>query len=372
MKNYVAIYLLDVGQGDCSIVRLPDDRVVVFDCADDRTLRNILTDWSTPKIDAFILSHLDQDHIAGALQFLQGWTQPISTVYAPIDRDISNDHDEAQRAKKLLDNMGEHGRDEPPRMRRWEVVPTARDPRPVASGEDAAGSRWSLTLLAPSTVQRIKTDRLGEWEDPNRYSAILRIQVGANAMLIGGDAPLLTWSELPAAERPAKVFRIPHHGGALDDGGIPPQWDVARLYREVGADTALVSVGTNNGHAHPREEWVAPISGGACRMLCTQVTPKCHTALERIGANGEKERDPDKIDELRRQVITQQNQWTEPQYRHLTDKRHAIRKEQLEVPCAGTVIVRMYFDGRVDVLPFPQGGHEQVIDEWSQPLCRQA
>ncbi len=369
MNDHLAIYMLDVGQGDSSIIRLPNNHVVVFDCADDQVLRQILTDKNTPEIQAFILSHLDQDHIAGALQFLHDWTGPIKTVYAPLDRDISDEHEDAKRAKKLLDAVNTESKDTATSPRRWELVVAARDRRPIASG-DAHGGSWSLTLLAPSGSQIIERERSGEWEDPNRYSAILRIQVGGNAMLIGGDAPLFTWSELPATELPAKAFRIPHHGGALDDGGIPPGWDVAHLYNQVGAETALVSVGTNNSHEHPRKEWVAPIAGGACRLLCTQVTPKCHAALERTGANGQLARDADRIEELRGRVITQQKQWTEPQYRHLTDTRREVRKGQLEVPCAGTVIVRMYFDGRVDVLPRPQGGHEQVVDEWDQPLCR--
>ena len=110
-------------------------------------------------------------------------------------------------------------------------------------------------------------------------------------MLIGADAPLLSWSELPSAELRAEAFRIPHHGGALDDGGTPAGWSVRRLYAE-------------------------------------------------------------------------------PQYRHLTDKRGQIEKGRLEVPCAGTVVVKLHLDGRVDVLPSRGGEHERIVDDWQHPLCR--
>lgn len=80
MSDRVAVYMLDVGQGDSTIVLLPDDRVVVFDCADDHVLRQILTGWKTTTIAAFVLSHLDQDHIAGALAFLQGFTGTVEKV----------------------------------------------------------------------------------------------------------------------------------------------------------------------------------------------------------------------------------------------------------------------------------------------------
>jgi beta-lactamase superfamily II metal-dependent hydrolase len=365
VKDRLGVYMLDVGQGDSTVVLLPDDRVVVFDCADDHVLRKILESWGRPPIAAFVLSHLDQDHIAGALQFLKGWTGPIDAVYLSTDRDVEDEHDEAKRAKLLLDHVKEQSRDEGARRRRWELLPSSRDPRPLASGPG-----WAVTLLAPSHWQHIEREREGKWEDANRYSSILRVQAGAGAMLIGGDAPLLSWSELPPIELEASVFRVPHHGGALDDGGVPPGWDVERLYTAVGAATALISVGTNNGHEHPRPAWIAPITGGACRLLCTQVTARCHGPLDTTAKDGRRERNAVEIEALRNRVIREQNQWTEPQYRHLTDKRRQVMKGLLEVPCTGTAVVKMHLDGRVEVLPSRGGEHERIVDDWQQPLCR--
>ena len=249
MSDRVAVYMLDVGQGDSTIVVLPDNRVVVFDCADDHVLRQTLTGWGTSTIAAFVLSHLDQDHIGGALGFLKGWTGSIEAVYVSTDRDVGSEHDDAKRAKALLDYAKEQGSNDGARRRRWELLPSTRDPRPLASGQG-----WSVTLLAPSHGKVIHREREGEWEDENRYSSILRVQAGPNAMLVGGDAPLLSWSELTAEEQKAEAFRIPHHGGALGDGGIPAGWDVDRLYKAVGAATALISVGTNNGYGPERAE----------------------------------------------------------------------------------------------------------------------
>jgi beta-lactamase superfamily II metal-dependent hydrolase len=367
VSEHIAVYMLDVGQGDCSVILLPDHRAVVFDCADDYVLRKILDNWGTPAIAAFVLSHLDQDHMAGALQFLQDWTRPIDAVYVSTDRDIGGAPGNVTRARKLLAYVRAQSRDGGAGSGRWELLPSTRDPRPIVSG---AG--WSVALLAPSHGQQIERELEGEWEDANRHSAILRVQAGPRAMLIGGDAPILSWSELSLAELNADAFRVPHHGGALDDGGMPPGWSIERLYRDVGAATALISVGTNNGYGHPREPWIEPISGGACRLLCTQVTPRCHAPLEILGSDGRVERDPTEIESQRRRVITEQNQWTEPQYRHLTDHRRQIKKGLLEIPCAGTVVVKLPLDpnGHVEVLPASGGGHEQIVDDWQRPLCR--
>lgn len=229
--------MLDVGQGDSTLIVLPDNRAVIFDCADDQVLRQVLEHWNVRVIEAFVLSHLDWDHIAGALDFLQGFEGEIRDVYLPRDRDVSDSHENAKRAKDLLDYAAAQSQDEGTRRRRWELHYNFRDSRPIAHG-----TGWAITLLAPAVAQSVQQTRDGIWEDPNRYSSILRVEAGGNAMLIGGDAPLLSWSQLLPEELPAKVFRLSHHGGDIDDGGVPPGWAVDRLYREVGAGTALISV----------------------------------------------------------------------------------------------------------------------------------
>jgi beta-lactamase superfamily II metal-dependent hydrolase len=368
VNDRLAVYMLDVGQGDSTLILLPGDpvRAVVFDCADEDVLTKVLGDWKVVVIEAFILSHLDQDHIAGALEFLRSFVGEIRRVYVPsADRDVSNAHDDAKRAKGLLDHVSEHSRDVGPRRRRWELYSNARLPRPLVEGPG-----WAIKLLAPHHAQHIEREREAAWEDANRYSSILRVEAGESAMLIGGDAPLLSWDELADAERRANVFRIPHHGGALDDGGVPDGWDVARLYREVGADLALISVGTNNAHGHPRRGWVHPMTGGACRLLCTQVTARCHGPIDITRPDGTVIRDADEVASLRDRVVTKHQQWTVPHYRHLTDKRREVRSDSLEVPCAGTVMVVLHLDGRISVFPTSGGGHDSVVDDWDRPMCR--
>jgi beta-lactamase superfamily II metal-dependent hydrolase len=146
MNDRLAVYMLDVGQGDSTIVLLPGDpsRAVVFDCADDHVLRRVLEDWQVQVIEAFVLSHLDQDHIAGALAFLQGFAGEIRHVHAAKDRDVSDEHAAARRAKALLDHVKEQSRDEGARKRRWEFLPNTLIPEPswrVPGGRSSCSRR---------------------------------------------------------------------------------------------------------------------------------------------------------------------------------------------------------------------------------------
>jgi hypothetical protein len=57
-------------------------------------------------------------------------------------------------------------------------------------------------------------------------------------------------------------------------------------------------------------------------------------------------------------------------YRHLTDRRRQLRTGLLEVPCAGTVVAKVFLDGRVEILPSRGGEHERIVDDWQHPRCR--
>lgn len=354
MSEGLGVYLLDVGQGDASIVLLPDDRAVVFDCRDSLVVGKLLSHWEVEEIAALVISHLDWDHIAGALSLLLERPEQVRRVYLSADRDISEDHDQAKKAKELIDHLthGARGSDGIPK--RWDLIPTCRHPEPIVRGPG-----WSVHLLAPEHAGVLDQGRTGNWEDPNRRSAVLRVQMAENVVLIGGDAPLATWAEIPQEERRARVFRIPHHGGALDGSVIPDGWSVQHLYQKVNPTEAVISVGTNNPHGHPEPEWVKPITGGACRMLCTQVTERCHPTI-----TGEH-------DLLRKLVLDElRDYFPEPPWRHLTDTHRNVKSGMKEVPCAGTVVVRIDDNGDVRVSPSAEGKHAEVISLWEQPLCR--
>jgi beta-lactamase superfamily II metal-dependent hydrolase len=343
----MGIYLVDVGQGDATVVLLPDDQgAVVFDCKDAGPIQKLLTHWRVPKIAAVIASHLDIDHIAGLSTLLLSNTMPIEAVYVAVDRPLAGSSDVTKAAGELVETALSGARS------CWKLFPVHEYPASILSGPD-----WGLRLLAPPGGMAIKPHLTRMWDDANEYSAVLKVEMGGRSVLIGGDAPLVSWEAIAATDRRADVFRIPHHGGALDDGGVPSGWDAARLYSEVGARVAVVSVGTKNQHGHPDAKWVAPIMQGRCRTLCTQVTPSCEPSVET---------DP----VVWRDKVLRGYHFAEPPWRHLTDKRLEPKKGLNEVPCAGTVVIKLREKGPFEVVPPPSGEHDRIVGDWSKPQCR--
>jgi competence protein ComEC len=81
------VHFLDVGQGDCSIIRLPDGKTVIIDAGDTKTanktkiLNYIETNFGIEYFDYAIVTHTDSDHCGGIKDVLTAY--PAKTVYRP-------------------------------------------------------------------------------------------------------------------------------------------------------------------------------------------------------------------------------------------------------------------------------------------------
>lgn len=344
------VIMLDVGQGDATIIRPPDgEPPIIFDCKDAHVVLRMLDQRGDRTVGAVIFSHLDRDHIGGGLALLRELGDRVNEVYIDHDRAIAGS-DDFKMTKDLIDYVLKGDA-----KNWWQHQVVNRDSRPLRNGTD-----WSVRLLAPKPALRLGASLTGRHGPANLYSAVLQIQMADRRVLIGGDAPLMTWSEIPGVDARADVFRIPHHGGALDDGGVPDGWNATKLYEAVGASTSVVSVGTQvrESWGHPMPEWIAPISHDRCRMMCTQVTARCQPDV-RAHHSGY------------RAAVTESNLAEPPwrQYKHASDPLARGKSRKNEVPCAGTIVARITSDGVVSVLPL-RDLHANTVNLWDHPLCR--
>lgn len=83
-----SVHYINVGQGDCIFIRLPDGKNMLIDTGDtdvfNKTAEKItayLNAYSVSKIDYFVLTHPDADHAGNALYLLQRFI--VDTAYLP-------------------------------------------------------------------------------------------------------------------------------------------------------------------------------------------------------------------------------------------------------------------------------------------------
>ncbi|NJK31910.1 MAG: hypothetical protein HC927_05560 [Deltaproteobacteria bacterium] len=324
-----------------------EEGVILFDCRDPYVARRFILDHEVNVIRAAIVSHLDLDHIGGLLPFLRQHFESgrrVERLYIRLDRRPEGRHLRDLVAQAIA------WQDQPPHPG-FVVQDPSRDmagTRVVAEGDD-----WRVELLLPFHHRNLGSELAGG-ADPNERSAVLRVSRGDSAIVIGGDAPPVVWADVETDLRRARVIRVPHHGGYLDVG---PSWaSLSDFYADVGADLGLISVGTNNHYGHPLPDHVAALRrGGACRVLCTQLTARCHDSP---------------MDERDRVLSTVVNGVEYP-YRHrlAAGDRRRYRPSR-EVPCAGSITIWINADGVIEVEPAPRQQHDQFIDRLDHPLCR--
>ena len=84
--NEFCVYYLDVGEGDCIFINLPDGKRMVIDTGlysndNYNKLKNLLTQYNVSKIDYLVLTHPDADHIGNAFSIIQDYT--VEKAFVP-------------------------------------------------------------------------------------------------------------------------------------------------------------------------------------------------------------------------------------------------------------------------------------------------
>jgi beta-lactamase superfamily II metal-dependent hydrolase len=352
------VYFLDVGQGDCTLICLPDNTAIVVDCAKELTLLEILGDKQIKHIRALIATHLDKDHIEGLNRVLKLYescrAEPSSTtpqldiesLWLAPDRARSSlpweAHELLSFASRRARKLGIH------------VRSTSRDggdPPKLIWRSDNEQEQICVELLLPFFDQHVDMYERARKEG-NPVSGVIRVRHGQRTVLIGGDAILGSFEllcDIGERELRADVIRSPHHAG--DIVALCKNWkSPADLYSQTRSNIIVHSVGTGNAYGHPAAEHIrASTNGGACHVMCTQLTSQCHANLgdDRLRTHGFFD--------------------VAYPYHRLAGFRHEDSKPK-NVPCAGTVLVVLDED---QLRTFPTTAeHRGFVDTLDHPLCR--
>jgi beta-lactamase superfamily II metal-dependent hydrolase len=347
----LGIYALDVGQGDCTFVVPPAGHgdPILIDCNDSYVAERFVANHGFRRLEAVVVTHLDRDHIRGIVPFLKTYFDgggQVGSLYIQRDRPVPADGDGREIAL-LLEQALDWDENPPCVDFCLEPVIRTRKPKLIARGKD-----WVAELILP--FYRTQLVAVSNASDhPNACSAVVRVARGGKAVLICGDALLESWNHLEPDLDPAAAIRTPHHGGDLGHG--ERLQTANELYDAVGADHALVSVGTNNRWNHPTPSNLEAMRrGGACRVRCTQLTPTCHS-------------DPLQLRELALEYAGGV-EWT---YRHRGRPGDPRRPAPtMEAPCAGSMVCWIDAHGTVAVEPQPGGAHDRLLYKVSRPRCQ--
>ncbi|MFO8076687.1 MAG: ComEC/Rec2 family competence protein [Egibacteraceae bacterium] len=240
---HLTVTALDVDQGDGVLVEAPGHgggaaapaRMLVDGGEDDTRLRRRLREAGVDALDVVVLTHGHLDH-GGVLPALLE------------ERDVG----------ALL--LGAHP--DPPTSAVTEAVLEAAATAGVAVQRVAAGDRFPL---GTAEVTVLSPPRRGlATRDLNELSVVLRVDGAHGSVLLPGDAEVRAQERLleRRAELAVDALVVPHHGAATNAEGF---------LAASGAQAALISVGPDNPHGHPRPETLATLAALGAQVRRTDL-----------------------------------------------------------------------------------------------------
>lgn len=223
------ITFFSIGQGDAALIEFGNNETALVDCGPDRAILGKLgrtLPLLSTTLTYLIVTHPDRDHYGGCVDVLNRY-----------------------HIAHIIINGGEKPYD--PYWQEWNKKLHEE------SAEIFTVDTTSSIVVNDSVMEFLAPDKnipllLGDGDSNNR-SVVFRLSHHGSSTLFTGDMETLleqalvnrycSPSSTPCPALQANVLKVGHHGS---DSGSTPEF-----LQAVGAETAIVSVGSHNNYGHP-------------------------------------------------------------------------------------------------------------------------
>lgn len=232
------VVMVDVGQGDCMLIRDGGASVLIDTGKDRQALERGLARNGVTHLDAVYITHKDADH-CGALPALAG-VVGVDHMYVHADL-LSN---------PVMEHVLEDAR--------W--VTGGRDAEGVRVGDVTRVGSFALTLVAP--------ERGGESENADSLVNLLEYDAQGDGVpefrgLLAGDAEAEATAGIVESVGDVDFLKVAHHGSR--------KGETAEELSVLKPEVALIGVGKDNEYGHPTKQALEMLERCGARVYRTDL-----------------------------------------------------------------------------------------------------
>lgn len=247
------INFLDVGQGDCIIIELPDGKNMIIDSGKYNSCQDVISDFTERNnIDTFdylLLTHQDDDHAGNMNWVIDNYK--VNYIFRP------NNYSGHKNSEILPEefNPNTDGYDSNTKTYSEFMISAYNEKCTVEvfnkdsdfTNEiicDGEKYSYSFNFWTPTS------DRLAiEYNDPNNYSPIMSLEYGNKKIMFTGDAELENineYVETYGSQNNIDVLKVGHHGSE--------NATTQAFVEAIDPEFAIIQCGLNNSYGHPHSE----------------------------------------------------------------------------------------------------------------------
>lgn len=284
------IRFLDIGQGDCALIQLPDGKNMLIDGGKnngetEEKIIKTLTDLGIDTIDYGVLTHTDSDHVGGMDAVIASDEITFKAMYMPLVKSKSpgdkvEEWFEEAKGTYLKDLEAVPADFEIPMIRTdryadfMEAVLAEEGCQPYFSleGMTIGGEEAGYIFDFYNPTYKEYQSLVGEEEkqtakEKNNVSPVMILRFNDKKIMFTGDCDdaesnfIETAVKGNVADYDVDVLKVAHHGGK--------QSTSEDFLKIVKPEFSVISVGNNN-YGHPTDEVIDRLNAVGSKIFTTQ------------------------------------------------------------------------------------------------------
>lgn len=245
-RNGLEIKYIDVGQGNSTLVMLPDGKNLLIDAGSKENgdkLVSYLKNEKIEKIDYLIATNADVNDIGGMPSVIENFD--IGRVYAPNIEDIIDAYETEKNVSEVYKSFTE-----------------ALSSKKLVKLDASSGTHvyFSLSL----TVDIISPND-SAYSDLNNYSTAVLLKYGQQKFIFMSDAENYSEQEIidNGIDITSDVIMIGNHGSSAASG--------KSFIKAVAPKYAVISCGANNSEGYPHQETLKTLEQNETKVFRTDL-----------------------------------------------------------------------------------------------------